>query len=140
MFAGELGDGVDAARIRKRVLVVWLGRIAVEHVVGADVHEAGARLGAALGEPLDGARVHGEGAVLLALAHLDVVEGGAVDDERRAERLERVEDRLVVGDVESGVGGRADLGVLLEQPPRRSDASCPPPPVIRTRPPITERP
>ena len=91
MFAGELGDGVDAARIRASVLVVWLGRVAVEHVVGADVHEAGARLGAALGEPLDRARVHGEGAVLLALAHLDVVEGGAVDDERRAERLERRE-------------------------------------------------
>ncbi len=79
MLARELGDGVDAARVRQRVLVVGLSRRAVEDVVGAEVHEARAGLGAAGRQALYRPHVDRERLVLLALADLHVVEGGAVE-------------------------------------------------------------
>ena len=44
VLAGELGDRVDAARVRQGVLVVRLGAGAVEDVVGAQVDEPRAGL------------------------------------------------------------------------------------------------
>ena len=87
--------------------------VAAEDVVRAQVDEASSRLGASLSDALHRPGVHGEGLVLLSLAHVDVVEGGAVDDENRLQLLEDQVDGGVVGDVEFGVRWRGHNPVSL---------------------------
>ena len=94
-------------------LGVGLGAIAREDVVRAQVHEHGAGVSATLSEALHRSGVHLEGAVLLALAHLDVVEGGAVEDDSRP-HVERGSHRRFVGDVELRAAG-ADERAFSEQ-------------------------
>ena len=130
VLAGKLRDGVDAPRPREVVLSIRLGCRSVEHVVGAHVDQLRAALGAALGEPLHGAGVHLEGPVLLALADVEVVEGGAVEDDLRLGTIEGRLQRGVVGDVElvvrrrmepDGAGREQLLQVGAELPPRARD-------------------
>src|SRR5215211_3890026 len=108
LLARQLGDGVDAPRLRAVELRIRLAPRAGEDVVRAEMDEPRSRLGAALREALHGTGVHLERAVLLALADLDVVEGGAVEDDLGTHPLEDPPDGVVVRDVElrPGRGGK----------------------------------
>ena len=117
VFAGQLGDRVDAPRAGQVSLVVRLASIAGEDVVRAHVDEQSApRLGAAPAPiPLHGLHVDREGAGHLALADLDVVERRAVEYDRGADRLERRGHLAPVGDVEFGVARGGDVASLPQQ-------------------------
>ena len=97
VLAGDLRQRVDAARGRRRVLRVGLAGSPVEHVVRAHMHQLRVRLSAALRQAFHGARVHRERAILLTLADLDVVEGGAVEHDLRPHFVEVAPDGIVVG-------------------------------------------
>ena len=70
---------------------------------------------AALREALDRAGVHLERTVLLGLAHLDVVERSAVEDDLRLDLGEGLGDRLVVRDVQVAPLQSNDVIQLLGQ-------------------------
>jgi hypothetical protein len=125
MLPRELGDRVDAAGVGKVVLGIWLCGAAVEDVVGREVDEPGSGVRAGLGQPLDGAHVDACGELLVGLALVDVVVGGAVEDDVRRVLRERLRDRLRVGDVEGPVVQRADVGAFTVEARAQVGAELP---------------
>ena len=115
VLAGELRERIHAARAGRVVLGIRPAARAVEHVVRAQMDQPSARLLAVLGETLDRPRVDRERAVLVGLAHLDVVERRAVEDQLGAERVERPPDGLVIADVELRSRRRGDITPAREQ-------------------------
>jgi len=107
---------VDRARGRHVVLAVGLLAAAVEDVVRRQVHQPRA----AAGEVADGADVRRPRSVGLPFADVDVVEGGAVEDDVGLDLFERAIERRGVRDVELGVRERARA---VAQAAWRSEAS-----------------
>ena len=102
VLAGELGERVDRARGGHVVLAVGLVAAPVEDVVGREVHEPRrAQRQLAHGADVDRPRLVG-----LGLAHVDVVERRAVEDDVGLDLVERAVQRRRVGDVELGVRER----------------------------------
>ena len=91
-----------------------VGRCAIEHVIGAEVNELGTCGRAVHGQALHCPRVDPECLILLVLAHLYVVKGGAVEHDCRMNRREGRPDRGVVGDVELAAGKGHDLMTVPE--------------------------
>ena len=114
MLSGQLGNGVDAAWARSVGLGIRRVAVTRKDVVGAQVHEPRAGVCAALRETLDSSCVHLERAVFLALADLDVVKRGTVEDDCRLDPFECLLQRPLVGDVEFAAAGRGHQAAVAE--------------------------
>ena len=104
VLAGQLRAAVDRHRVGGVVLTVRTVEGAVEHVVGADVHEVGADEFTGRRQVAHGVGAHGEGQGLVGLARVDGGVGRGVDDRIGTNRVEQRANGVDVGDVEIGLG------------------------------------
>ena len=88
-LAGELRLAVHRQRVGLVVLAVRPLERAVEHVIGAELHEMGAGCVARLAEPAHRVGVVTEGPCGIALAGVDSGPRGGVDDDLGSVRSER---------------------------------------------------
>ena len=108
-LAEQLGQPVEAPRMRLVLLRIRSRGLAIEDEIGAVVHD---RARDALGRAYERQhteRVHGQRRRRVALRAVDVVVGGAIDDEVGAEILDRPMDGAGIRDVELGVAERVNL-------------------------------
>jgi len=107
VLAGQLGGAVDAERRRQGVLRQRRpGRLAAEHVVGADVDQRRVGCGAGPSQVQGALGVDAERVNEFALALVHMIERGGVDNDCRRVCRERSLDRPGVGDVELGARER----------------------------------
>ncbi len=114
LFADQLGAPVGVDRTGLGVLAVRLRGVAGQYVVGGDVQQARAGVGAGRREDAYAGAVDGGGGFLGGLGAVHVGPGRAVDDDRGT--LDGGPDGCRVGDVEVGAAQARgfDAGVLQD--------------------------
>ena len=115
LLARELGRAIDAGWPGGVGLKVGRTLVAVEHVVGANVDQRDAGLGAEPGKNGRAIAVGAGGGVRLLLGRVDGGPGGGVDDKGRLRRRESRADRLRAVEVQVGAAHAVDAAATLLQ-------------------------
>ena len=110
-LAGELRAAVHRLRVGDVVLAIRAVERAVEHIVGADVHEVRAHEFAGRRQVPDRIAVHRKGHGLVGLTGVDGGVGSSVDHRIRTDFVEQPANGVGIGDVEVGLGDGDDLVV-----------------------------